>query len=98
MGWFKNIVLVAAYHDGYVNYESAKILYENKSIQNKAIEEMAKNIYAQIKADHVVKLSFYQPHLGQGMDYFLGREAHIQILDNVFLIHLVFNQVKDFLN
>lgn len=64
MDWFKNIIFVAAYNDGYVNFESAKLLYENKNMQNKIIEEMAKNIYSRINPNTVVKLTFYQPNLG----------------------------------
>ena len=45
LNWFKNVGLVAAYNDGYVNYESAKILYENKTTKNKIFKEMAENIY-----------------------------------------------------
>lgn len=45
LGWFKNVVLVTSFNDGYVNYESAKIIYDNLSQPNKMCEEMAKNIY-----------------------------------------------------
>ena len=41
MNWFKNIILVAAYNDGYVNYESAKMLYDIKYSNNKTYLQMA---------------------------------------------------------
>lgn len=72
LSWFRNLVLVSSYNDGYVNYESAKIIYENQSQPNKMFEEMAKNIYRGIDPEKVVKLTFYQPNMGLGFDKYLG--------------------------
>ena len=98
MGWFKNIILIAAFNDGYVNYESAKILLGNKYLKNNTSREMAMNIYKNIKSDRLIKIGYYIPNLHKGMDYFLGRGAHIDILDNTFLMMIIFQQIKYFLN
>ena len=41
MNLFKNVILVAAYNDGYVNYDSAKILYDKNPNSNKILLQMA---------------------------------------------------------
>lgn len=51
---------------------------------------MAKNIYENIKSDRIIKIGYYVPNLHKGIDYFLGRGAHIDILDNTFLMILIF--------
>lgn len=90
MGWFKNIILIAALNDGYVNHESAKILLGNKYLKDSVSRDMALNIYKNIKSDRLIKIGYYVPKLHKGIDYFLGRGAHIEILDNTFLMMIIF--------
>ncbi len=96
LGWFKNIILVANYDDGYTPYESAKILYNSRN-KSKAINgTLAKNIYERLNARNIVKICVHIPNLAKGFDVLVGRQAHVEILENNFLKHLIFSQIKEY--
>ena len=95
--FFENVILVSAFNDGYVNYQSAKILFDCPFQNQKVCEKMARNIYGRLDECNFVKIGMFVPNLNKGMQYFLGREAHIDILNNEFLAHVIFSQIKIYL-
>lgn len=95
--WFKYIILVAAYNDGYVPVESSKILYSYQKNKNSIFMEMARNIYESIEAKRIIKIGVFVPDVDKGFEYYLGRKAHLDVLDNHFLKHLLFHQLKEYL-
>lgn len=95
--WFKNIVLVASYDDGYTPYESAKILRSYKPKSRADCNKMATNIYEKMNAENIVKICMHIPRVSKGFDFLIGRQAHVEILENPFLMHLVVSQLKSFL-
>ena len=96
MGWFKNVVLIANYDDGYTPYESAKILYNSRNKSKPITTTLAKNIYERLNARNIVKICVHIPNLAKGFDVLVGRQAHIEILENNFLKHLIFSQIKEY--
>lgn len=97
LGWFKNIVLVADYDDGYTPYESAKVLHSYKPKSRSMFSAICTNIYENVNAENLVKICVHIPHVSKGFDFLLGRQAHVEILENPFLMHLIFSQLKAFL-
>lgn len=97
LGWFKYIVFIAAFNDGYVPYDSSKVLFSFQKNQNSIFMEMAKNIYESLNARRVIKIGIHVPDVDKGFEYYLGRKAHIDILDNTFLKHLIFHQLKEYI-
>lgn len=95
--WFDSVVLIASYNDGYVPYESSKILFSFQKSDKRHFLEMAKNIYKRFKGTRIVKLGLFAPDVNKGFNYYLGRQAHINVLDDAFLKHLIFYQIKDYL-
>jgi hypothetical protein len=96
LGWFKNIILIANYDDGYTPYESAKILYNSRSKPKPVVPAMAKNIYERLDAQNIIKICVHIPNLAKGFDVLVGRQAHVEILENNFLKHLLFSQIKEY--
>lgn len=95
--WFKYVIFVAAYNDGYVPPASSKVLYSYRKNNNSIFIEMAKNIYEAIQAKRIIKIGIYVPDVDKGLEYYLGRKAHVDILDNHFVKHLIFHQLKEYL-
>ncbi len=50
LSWFKNLILIYAYNDGFVNFESSKILFYSPYRKKEVNLEMANNMYNNIKA------------------------------------------------
>lgn len=96
MGWFKNVILIANYDDGYTPYESAKILYNSRNKSKPVTTALAKNIYERLNARNIVKICVHIPNLAKGFDVLVGRQAHVEILENNFLKHLIFSQIKEY--
>ena len=95
--FFENVILISAFNDGYVNFQSAKIIFDNPFRDKKLNAKMVKNIYEKLKCSNVIKIGTFVPNLNKGFQYFLGREAHIDILNNNFLVHVIFSQIKNYL-
>ena len=51
---------------------------------------MAKELINNIGADRVIKIGYYIPNNNKGFDFFLGWEAHVDVLDNLFLNWMIF--------
>ena len=68
LGWFKNVILMYAFNDGYVNFESAKILFKNPYTKKQRNIEMAKNIYESLNASSLIKMGFYCPKVNKGFE------------------------------
>ncbi len=94
---FKNVILIAMYDDGYTPYESALIVSNSKSKARDLMAGMAKNLYEKLNTQNVLKLGIFVPYLAKGVDMFVGRQAHVEILENNFLKHLIFSQLRDYL-
>ena len=95
--YFENVILIYAYYDGYVNYESGKVLFDNPLVKKEINREMVRNFYRNMDFSNLVKIGFFVPNVNKGFGYFIGRDAHIEILDNLFLGRLIFSQLKNYL-
>lgn len=95
-GWFKNVILFSVQDDGYVPLESARVLSTWKHSNSSMTQEMAFNIYSKLTAQNLVKILLYIPGISKGIDVFLGRQAHIELIENSFLRQLVFSHIKEF--
>ena len=96
LNWFKNVVLIGNYDDGYVPINSAKIYIEPDLSPKDIIRMMAENLGQTLKQTNVTKMMVYTPNVTKGMDYFLGRQAHIEILENSLLKRIVFRELRSY--
>lgn len=83
--FFRNVLLFSSYQDYYAPFESARIEYgdiENKDRKNGfLIKKMAQNILNRIRAINFIRVDL-NFKLGNNFGNLIGREAHIQILEN----------------
>lgn len=97
LNWFLNIVLIGVQEDGYVPFESSQLLINWKNSNGNLTQEMAGNIYSRLDVKNLVKLKLHLPGGAKGFDVFLGRQAHIELIENAFLKELVFSHIREFL-
>ena len=105
---FKHILIVSGSQDNYVPFHSARIQVPRRaenaagsgstlSGKNAAVAEMAKNILNGVDPDRVrrIDFSFNFRESRRRLDKFLGRAAHIQILDSAALVWLFIFQYDE---
>ena len=95
--WFETFILMGTYNDGYAPFESCKMLYSFQRSSKSHFIEMAKNLYNRFKGKRIIKMGLYCPQTNKGFGYYLGRDAHVNVLDNTFLKHLIFYQLKEYI-
>lgn len=93
MGWFKNIIMACNYEDGYVKHPSAKILHKHDSSDLETTSEITRNFYKRIKAKNICKIGVLMPNSSKGLDRFIGKQPHMELLENQFLARLVFEHL-----
>lgn len=93
LGWFKNVVFAAVHEDGYVAFESSLIHTNWKSNPSTTAIEIAKNIISQLNPENLIKLKVHVPGIAKGFDVFLGRQAHMEFLENIFLLEITMAHV-----
>lgn len=96
LGSFQNVILVGNCEDGYVPWESALVMIDYESVNKELTKSMAESFYRQFKNTNIVKMRVYIPNLAKGMDVFLGRQAHVEILENTLLKRVVFSQLREY--
>lgn len=94
MEWFKIVALVGSYQDLYVPYESARIELPRKAAlgnsSGEMYSEMARNILERLTVPKLYRIDVDFKVKGQKFDSFIGRAAHIQMLDNSTLFMMIF--------
>eukprot|EP00826_Nyctotherus_ovalis_P046944 TRINITY_DN5345_c0_g2_i2.p1 TRINITY_DN5345_c0_g2~~TRINITY_DN5345_c0_g2_i2.p1 ORF type:complete len:520 (-),score=95.69 TRINITY_DN5345_c0_g2_i2:50-1609(-) len=99
LGWFKNVVLVSSFLDQYSPYESARIEIGKKHESNAEYVRMANNILSQIKAQALHRIDVGFNIKKSTINSFIGREAHLQFLENETLLKLLaYRYASTFLN
>ena len=58
--------------------------------------EISKNLYRNLKAKNIVKIGVLIPDLAKGLDRFIGRQPHVEFLENLLLQRVVFEQIRGF--
>jgi hypothetical protein len=87
--WFKFVLLVSSSQDDYVPFDSARIEIGPRTIRDKLAgiyEEMASNLVGRMSATSLMRVDVNYVFDKKNFDYFIGRSAHIQMLDNKKLI------------
>lgn len=91
--WFKHVALVSSYQDNYAPFESARIEVGPKAANdaNKGAFyiEMANNILSRITLKKLYRLDVNFKIKGKSIDTMIGRAAHILMLENEPLIHMI---------
>jgi hypothetical protein len=102
LGSFDHIFLMYSYEDGYSPLYSSKIV---KNGSNPTAISMCKKFWKNIhvsfynpKAQKIYKIGFYLPNLNKGFDALTGRNAHVNILDNIMVLNLIFRRVNKIIN
>lgn len=94
MEWFKFVAFVGSYQDLYVSYESARIELPRKvaleSLLGKVYSEMVRNLLEKLTVSELYRVNVDFKVKGQKFDSFIGRAAHIQMLDNATLFMTLF--------
>ena len=93
LGWFKNIILIGSSQDSYVPIDSALIEISPKALGDKAkgqlYSDISKNIDTNVKAEKIYKLDVIFNICDKNLDSFIGRTAHIQFLENDYLMKIL---------
>lgn len=101
--WFKNIFLLSSIDDGYAPLKSAKIFLSEinlKSKHNRMVLNFWNNVQvaatggANGQAKNVTKMACYLPGINRGFSKYIGREAHVNILENFSTLKIFFNNLK----
>lgn len=97
LGWFKNVIFAAVHEDGYVAFESSLIHTNWRNSPSATAVEIAKNIIKQLNPENLIKLKVHVPGIAKGFDVFLGRQAHMEFLENIFLLEITMAHVIQFI-
>jgi len=87
--WFKNILLLSSYLDQYSPYESSRMEVGKKQESNPEYIKMANNILSRIKAESLYRIDVAFNIKKTSINSFIGREAHLQFLENETLLKLI---------
>jgi len=92
IGWFKYVMLMSSFLDSYSPYESSRIEVYNKVTSKSSKEavyiQMAANIISQIKANALYRINVAFNIKKTDINSLIGREAHLQFLENEALMKL----------
>ncbi|EGR31299.1 serine esterase, putative [Ichthyophthirius multifiliis] len=94
--WFRNVVLCSSTQDYYVPLESARIEKiqndndKNKNIHNEMVDNLLKNIQNYI----IQRLDINFEITERGIDYLIGRKAHILFLELQSLMVMIINNFE----
>jgi pimeloyl-ACP methyl ester carboxylesterase len=98
--WFKHVALVSCWQDQYAPFESARIEMNPKAFEDPVKSllymEMAKNVMSRIKPDILYRLDVNFKIIGKTIDSWIGRAAHILLLENEALMRLIIYRYSNF--
>ena len=87
------MVLFSSFLDFYSPYESSRIEIYKKvksgSVREAAYMKMAANILSRIKADSLHRIDVAFNIKKSSINSFIGREAHLQFLENEILMKII---------
>jgi hypothetical protein len=88
LAWFKSVILVASKEDTYSPQDSSRMEFQGDAGY---IQDMADSLVHQLRqVDFVVKLNVnFVPSSSGGFDSYIGRKAHIQLLENIEFIQMI---------
>jgi len=90
---FKHVVLVSSAQDQYGPYESTRIEVPEGAdadpVMGPLCSEMVKNLLGDVDPGVLLRLNVNFQNLDQSLDNLIGRWAHIQFIENQFLMKLI---------
>lgn len=90
---FRHIVFCSSHQDMYAPYDSARAEYspDGPSVYKVMVESLLKNL----DPTHIVKVdvNFYLPQ--KNLDTFIGRAAHIQVIENHFFVKILISRFPE---
>jgi len=93
LDWFKHLCLVSSYQDKYSPFESARIEIGPEAMKEtqkaKVYTEMAENILNKLSIDKVHRIDVNYLIKGQSFDSWIGRSAHIEMLENDAMMQML---------
>ncbi|CAD8143566.1 unnamed protein product [Paramecium pentaurelia] len=96
MNKFKHIILFGSQQDHYVNSESSLLMKVSGIENEQKHNEMATNILRQLHQNEVLRISIDYKFYDGDFDTFLGRKAHIAILESHFLNQYIIYNLGDY--
>ena len=92
LDWFQHIIQTSSYQDFYSPFHSSRIEYGDQSKTDKKgafiITKMVENQYKNIKIKNVIKVDFSFKK-SKSFESLIGREAHVQVLENSTLLMMM---------
>lgn len=100
IGFFENIFLFFSYEDGYSPLYSSKVVDHP---QDPSSSRMCADFWSNTKvlpnqATNIVRMGSYIPNLNKGISTLIGKDAHVDILDNFLLLNFIFRKVYKVIN
>eukprot|EP01022_Parablepharisma_sp_SALTPOND_P016238 TRINITY_DN2353_c0_g1_i14.p1 TRINITY_DN2353_c0_g1~~TRINITY_DN2353_c0_g1_i14.p1 ORF type:complete len:542 (-),score=61.49 TRINITY_DN2353_c0_g1_i14:2387-4012(-) len=91
--WFKHVLLFSSFLDYYSPYDSSRIEIYKKvksgSVRESVYMKMASNILGRIRANALHRVDVAFNIKKSSINSFIGREAHLQFLENEVLMKLI---------
>lgn len=95
--YFKNVVFIFNYDDGYVQTYSSRVVLNQ--MNNQASEKLLLNyFYENFKASNLVRIGISCPGIIAGFDRFIGRGAHMFFLSDHLSQMIVFEKIRDLIS
>eukprot|EP00826_Nyctotherus_ovalis_P039928 TRINITY_DN3878_c0_g1_i1.p1 TRINITY_DN3878_c0_g1~~TRINITY_DN3878_c0_g1_i1.p1 ORF type:complete len:449 (+),score=100.84 TRINITY_DN3878_c0_g1_i1:2327-3673(+) len=89
MEWFKHVILVSSFLDLYSPYESSRIEIGKKHKSDTLYIKMGQNILTRLKAASLHRVDVGFNIKKNNLNSFIGREAHLQFLENEVFLKIV---------
>ncbi|CAD8060480.1 unnamed protein product [Paramecium sonneborni] len=94
--WFQKVILVSSLQDDFVPFEIARLEKSNRVPQDK--QQIYKNMLENIKLPECtrIEVNFAFTQNDKNWDNFIGRTAHMNLVENTTMIRMIVTQSKLF--
>jgi hypothetical protein len=92
LNWFKSVIFVSSYQDSYAPFDSARVEIQGfnpKSSSRNIYAEMASNIISKLNCNKLTRVDVNFKIPKRNLDSFIGRAAHIEFIENTFVIKML---------
>jgi len=97
--WFKDLSFVSSFQDEYTPYESARVQVSTTANNDKngvIMKRLSENLLSRVQADKIHRIDVDYKIKKKNLDTFIGRAAHIEMLDNESMINMILHSCASF--
>lgn len=97
--WFKHLSFVSSFQDEYTPYESARVQVSTTANNDKngvIMKKLSENLLSRVQADKIHRIDVDYKIKKKNLDTFIGRAAHIEMLDSESMINMILHSCASF--